>query len=180
VHPPVAPGGVLPRQPQHQIPQLTTERWPAASSRIPPAPTDQIPVPSQQRLRLDQPRLADPTRDKPDQPGQHGTIGPVHARPAHLAPQHRHLVPQDQRLGVPRRRLLAINAIHRTSRQKIKYRGRDAIRPACRQACDPENTRLIGRDDFWHPQAHSPGTLASHRPHGLLNTVPRSQRPGPE
>jgi hypothetical protein len=49
----VAPGRVLPGQPHHQRPKLGRHSRATAPVRVPPAASDQIAMPAQQRLRLD-------------------------------------------------------------------------------------------------------------------------------
>jgi hypothetical protein len=92
--------------------------WPAAApARGPPSPrpagpagavgpaaSDQVPMPTQQRRRLDEQAPPGRTGQQPRQPSQHRPVGPVDPRPGHLASQHRHLVAQHEQLGVLCRR----------------------------------------------------------------------------
>jgi hypothetical protein len=60
--PAVAPGRVLCGQSQHQVADLDGDRRPAASARIRPPSTDQVPTPPQQRARLHEQAAPQPAR----------------------------------------------------------------------------------------------------------------------
>jgi hypothetical protein len=98
------PDRVLPGQPQHQRADLRRPGRPAPLVRVGPAASDQVPMPTQQRRRLDEQAPPGRTGQQPRQPSQHRPVGPVDPRPGHLASQHRHLVAQHEQLGVLCRR----------------------------------------------------------------------------
>ena len=94
--PPIAPGWVLPSQPQHQLAEFGRQGRTATPVRIGPAAPDQIPMPPQQRRRPHEEAPPDRAVQQPCEPGQHRPVGPVNSRPGHLAPQHRDLVAQHE------------------------------------------------------------------------------------
>jgi len=61
-------------------------------------------MPTQQRLGPDEQPVPVRAGQQPGQSGQHGSVGPVHPRAAHLTPQHGELMAQHQQLGVLGRR----------------------------------------------------------------------------
>jgi hypothetical protein len=95
---PVPPSGILPSQPDHQIPQLTRDRWTPDRVRVRPAPGDQPAMPAQQGARRHDPMESKPLGQQPGKRGQQRPVGPVHSRPGDLTAQHGDLVSQDQDL----------------------------------------------------------------------------------
>ena len=96
----VAPGRVLPGQPQHQSADLQRHAWTTTPVWVGPAAPDQVAVPSQQRGRLHQPSLPHPAWQQPRQPSQHRPVSPVQLGSGHPPAQHRNLVAQQQELGI--------------------------------------------------------------------------------
>ena len=99
----MAPRRVLPSESHHQVADLVADGRAAGPVRIRPRPADQPAVPGQQGRRGDntvRPQLAG---QHPGQRGRHRAIRPRQPRPADLAAQHGHLVPQHHDLDVLRR-----------------------------------------------------------------------------
>ena len=104
VHPAGPPGRVLPREPQHQIPDIPAGRrasWPAGMG---PCTRGEAAVPGQQRPWRDEPVTPERCWQQPAQRRHDRPAGPARPRPGDLAPQHRHLMPQHPDLRVPGRR----------------------------------------------------------------------------
>jgi hypothetical protein len=83
VHPAVSPGGILRRQPQHQVADLLSGRRAAQPTRAGPLAGDQTTVPGQQSPRRDQPTAVQRGRQQPGQRGQYRPVSPV--RPGRAA-----------------------------------------------------------------------------------------------
>jgi tight adherence protein B len=83
---PVAPGRVLPGQPQHERPNLSRHSWAAMPVRVAPTASDQIAVPAQQCFGPDEQPVPGRSGQQPRESSKHGLVGPVDPRPAHLAP----------------------------------------------------------------------------------------------
>jgi hypothetical protein len=98
----MAPGLVLPGEPDHQVAHLSVDRWPTRPVRIRPRPAGQPAVPGQQGRRCDGPVQEQFARQQSSQRGQHRTIRPRQPRPADLAAEHGHLMPQHHDLNVLR------------------------------------------------------------------------------
>jgi hypothetical protein len=103
VHTAVAPGGVLPGQPQDQVADLLAGRRAAGLARVGPLALDEAAVPGEQRARRDQAMAAQPGGQQAGQRGQDRAVGPVEPGPGDLAAQDGDLVAEDQDLGVLRR-----------------------------------------------------------------------------
>ena len=116
-----APAGVVPGQLDDQLGQRAGQRRASRGPGLGPFLRDHAAVPAQQRSRADDPARPQRPGQDPGQRGEHRPIRPVHPRPWVAAAQHRHLVTQDQDLGVLRRR--------RPSRQRKpqQQRGQGAI-----------------------------------------------------
>jgi hypothetical protein len=150
---PVAPGRVLPGQPQHQPADLRRYSGSATLVRIGPSAPDQLPMPPQQRGWLDKQPTPVWARQQPRQSGQHRPVRPVDPRTSDVASQHRDLVAQHQRLGILGRRatrrqgkpsqqlaegqMISRKAMPRSSRAN-RHRGELAAQGL--------------RSSFWHPQ----------------------------
>jgi hypothetical protein len=100
----VAPARVLPGQPHHQRPKLGRHSWATTPVRVAPAASDQILMPAQQRLRLDEQPVPAGAGQQSGESGQDGPVGPVEPRSGHLTPQHRDLMAQHQQFDVLRSR----------------------------------------------------------------------------
>jgi hypothetical protein len=96
----IAPGRVLPGQPQHQRADLPRGTRTATSVWVAPAAPDQLPMPAQQRLGPDERPVPAQARQQPHQSSQHGSVCPIHPRSGHRPPQYRDLVAQHEQLGV--------------------------------------------------------------------------------
>ena len=96
----VAPGRVLPGQPQHKCPDRCRYRGTAPPVWVAPAASDQVPMPAQQRLRPDEQPAPARARQQTCESSKHSSVGPVERWPGHLAPQHRDLMAQRQQLRV--------------------------------------------------------------------------------
>lgn len=103
--PPIAPVGVLLRQPQDKCSgSLGDARstWPAV--RIGPAPGDKVTVPAQQRCRLDEEAPETITREQPCQRRQQRTVGGPQHGTVNLASKDRQLMAEhddfDRQVGV--------------------------------------------------------------------------------
>ena len=79
----VAPGRVLPGQPQHQSAELGRHGRTATPMGIGPPAPDQLPMPPQQRSWLDQQPAPARTGQQPRGSGQHRPVCPVDPRPGH-------------------------------------------------------------------------------------------------
>jgi len=103
LHAPVAPGGIVRGDADHELADRGCRGRPSGtpSARIVPFTCDQPPVPGQQRRRSHREHLSPAMPG--DQPGQCREPQPVArlvADPADLAAQHRVLVPEHQQFGV--------------------------------------------------------------------------------
>jgi hypothetical protein len=96
----VSPGGVLPRQSQHQVVDVLAGARSAGPVRVRPFAGDQAAVPGQKRARRDEPAGAQHGWQVPGQCRQDGTIGPVRRGPGDLTAKHRDLMTQDHDLRV--------------------------------------------------------------------------------
>jgi hypothetical protein len=84
----------------HQRLKLGRHSWATTPVRVPPAASDQLLMPAQQRLGPDEQPVPPRAGQQPAQPSQHGPVGPVHPGSGHLTPQHLDLVAQHEQLGV--------------------------------------------------------------------------------
>jgi hypothetical protein len=116
----VAPGRILPRQPQDQVADLIADAWPAGPVRVRRAPSEQPPVPGQQRGRGDDPDAATTFAVAPE-PMPRARPDPatttVAGRPAGAAPRPRDGAPSPGR-STPRRLAPVVYSI-RTSMPPI-------------------------------------------------------------
>lgn len=89
----VAPGRVLPGQPDDQLLCLLVQRWPTRpTARVGPGVGDQAPVPAQQGLGLHgEARPAGPGQDAADR-GKQRPVGELQLGSWNLAAEHRELV----------------------------------------------------------------------------------------
>jgi hypothetical protein len=71
-----------------------------AAARVGPGPSDELPVPAQQRRRRDKEGRPAPSGEQPCEGGEHGAIGRGVPRTCHLASQHRQLVAEHGDLDV--------------------------------------------------------------------------------
>ncbi len=72
----VPPGGILPRQPQHQVADLLADRRAARPSRVGPLAGNETAVPGQQRSRRDQTTAPQCGRQQPGQGRKDRAVGP--------------------------------------------------------------------------------------------------------
>jgi hypothetical protein len=100
----VAPDRVLPGQPHHQRPKLGRHSRATTPVPVAPAASDQILMPAQQRLRLDEQPVPARAVQQSGESGQDGPVGPVEPRSGHLTTQHRDLMAQHQQFDVLRSR----------------------------------------------------------------------------
>jgi hypothetical protein len=77
-------------------------------------------MPAKQRLGPDEQPVPAGAGQQPGQAGQHGSVGPVHPRPAHLAAQHGDLVAQHEQFGVLGGRAARQQRKHPISLQNIR------------------------------------------------------------
>jgi len=89
----IPPGTVLGGEPLDQGGDFGADGRPSGAVRLGPFLPDQAAVPPQDGARRDQPVRPQPSRQVPDQRGQHRSVGPVQARPGLSAAQHRDLLP---------------------------------------------------------------------------------------
>ena len=129
VHSPISPTGVLPRQPTHQVLDVSADPTAARPIRVPPRAFYQPTVPGQQRARCHQPVGSQRCRQHPGQSSQDRPVGPVRLRAGDLSPQHRHLM---------------------TEHYKLRVLGRLATRQQHQPAEDPD------RDQIQETKRHNP------------------------
>jgi hypothetical protein len=98
--PHVAPEGVLVGEPFDQVGDFAVQVGPPAAVRVGPLSGDQPPMPGQHRRRGHQPQRLQLLGQQPDQRGEDGTVRPGQAGLRILSPQDRHLMAQDEDLGV--------------------------------------------------------------------------------
>jgi hypothetical protein len=96
----VTPGLVLSGQPLDQRGDGVVEGWATGAIRMGPLLGYQAAVPPQDRGRGDQAMAAQHRAKASDQRGEHGSVGPVKARPRVCSPQYGDLVAQDEELDV--------------------------------------------------------------------------------
>jgi len=96
----IPPAVILGGEPLDQRGNLGADRRPAYPVRVGPPPCDQAAVPPEHGAGRDQPVQSQPSRQEPDQRGEHGAVSPVQPGPRSGAAQHGDLVPQHQQLGV--------------------------------------------------------------------------------
>jgi hypothetical protein len=96
----VAPAWVLPGQTDDQLLDLLIQWRSSRSTRVGPRAGDQPPMPTQQRVGLDEEaRPADSGEDAADR-GEQGAVSRLQPRAWNLAAQHAELVAQDEDLQV--------------------------------------------------------------------------------
>src|SRR6266542_4099746 len=101
VDPPMAPARILTREPQHQLPDLSRERWPSArSGRLTPLPAHERPMPAKQRPRRHHKHPERRSRQVTGDGRQQGSISCAKLRPRPLASEDVELVAQHQQLDV--------------------------------------------------------------------------------
>ena len=88
--------------------------------RVGPAPSDQLPVPAQQRRRSHDSRPQHLARQHPCERGQQKPVPRLQPRTTHLPTQHRNLMPQHQQLEILPR--LATTAGHHKREQHPEHR----------------------------------------------------------
>jgi hypothetical protein len=124
VDPAVTPRRVLPRQPDHQLPDQHRDTWASTSwsrlRRIGPVPRDQLPVPAQQRRRRHDPCREQFARQHPCERSQHQPVFRLQPRTTHLPTQHRHLMPTHEQFDILRRP--TTTASHHQSEQRPENR----------------------------------------------------------
>ena len=150
----VAPGRVLPCQPQHQSPNLRRHGGTATPVWVGPAAPNQILMPAQQRRRLYEHPAPDRARQQPGEPGQHRAVSPVHPGSDHLPAEHRNLVPQHQQLHVLGRR--APRQQHQPSHQLAEDQIQQSKRHPSIICVNDSPSELAAqslRPTFRHPQA---------------------------
>jgi hypothetical protein len=99
--PPMAPARILPRQPQHQLPNLSRQLWPSAlAGRLSPLPAHKRSMPTQQRTRRHQQHATRRARQMASRGRQQRPISPSELRPRDLPTQNLELVAQHQELNV--------------------------------------------------------------------------------
>ena len=99
-----APPGVLPRQAHDQRDELLRDRRASRRPGLTPLHRHQAPVPAQERAGRHDPPGPQPLRHDPGERGEHGPVGPGHARSGVGPAQHGDLVPQHEYLRVLGRR----------------------------------------------------------------------------
>jgi hypothetical protein len=168
-----SPGRVLPGQSHYQRPKLGRHSQTATPVRVAPAASDQVLMPAQQRLGLDQQPVPARARQQPGESGQHGPVGPVHPRAGHLAPKHLDLVAQDERLGVlgPRTPRQQCKPPHCLAEQQV-YQSQGHAVIMWPDGLADELAAQHPRSTFWHPQGRG-GVVSA----GRSRPVPRPQRP---
>ena len=90
--PPVAPGGILPGQSEddrHRASRNARSTWAVG---IDPFPSDQVPVPAEQSLGLDEEPSSTAPIKQPTQSGEQCSIGRPEGRSDHLTTEHGNLV----------------------------------------------------------------------------------------
>ncbi len=99
--PRVAPTWLLACEPQHELTHAIVD-WRAApaSSRLRLLAPNQLPVPTQQRLRRHYKRVSPPRRQYPGERSEKSTIGRPQRRSSRLPPEHEKLMTQHQKLEV--------------------------------------------------------------------------------
>jgi hypothetical protein len=154
----VAPGRVLPCQPQHQIADLQRHAWTTTPVWVAPAPSHQILMPAQQRLGPDEQPVPARARQQPGESGQHRTVSPVQSGSDHLPAEHRNLVPQHQQLHVVGRR--APCQQHQPSQQLAEHQIEQSKRHLSIIGASVSLSEVAAqslRPTFWHPQDHRHG-----------------------
>jgi hypothetical protein len=99
-----APPGILPRQAQDQRDKLIRNGRASRRPGLAPLRRHQPPVPAQQRAGRHDPPGPQPFRHDPCKSGEHGPVGPGHARSGVGPAQYGHLVPQREYLHILCRR----------------------------------------------------------------------------
>jgi hypothetical protein len=101
--PQVAPTAVLAREPQDQLAHLTADWRPSGTAvRVGPAAGDQLPMPAQQRLRLNHERLPAASRQDPAQRREQQPVVRLESRLTDLPTEDRQLVPEHENLELLR------------------------------------------------------------------------------
>ncbi len=90
--PAVAPGRVLPSQSKDDCHGAGGDARSTWAVRIDPFPSDQVPVPAEQGLGLDEEPPATAPIKEPTQPGEQSPIGRPEGRSDHLATEHGNLM----------------------------------------------------------------------------------------
>jgi hypothetical protein len=98
----VTPPGVLPTEPEDELPDLRVDTWAAGATSplVCPLLPDELPVPPEQRLGPDHERGPQVPRQRPARCRQQDPIEAVQPRAPRLPLQHLHLVPEHQELDV--------------------------------------------------------------------------------
>ncbi len=92
VDPAIAPGGVLLGQPHDDGNGAGRDARSTRAVGVGPAATDQVPVPAEQGLGLDEEPASVPTIEEATQPGEQSSIRRSQGRASHLATEDGHLV----------------------------------------------------------------------------------------
>ena len=99
--PAVPPRQVLRGQPQHQLADLSVDRWPARpGTGVRPMPSNELPVPAKEGRRGDNERRPLLAGQQPRQGGQDHPVGRLQLGAAYLAAQHCYLVAENQEFDV--------------------------------------------------------------------------------
>ena len=92
VDPAISPGGVLPRQPEDELDGADRNARSSQAVGVGPPTPDQVPMPAEQGLGLDE-ETSSPTREQErTQPGKKRPVTRPQRRARHLTTQDRHLV----------------------------------------------------------------------------------------
>ena len=186
------PPGVLSRQAHDQPDKLIRNRRTARWSGLTPLRRHQPPVPAQQCAGSHDPPGPQRLRHNPRERGEHGPVGPGHARPRGGPAQHGHLVPQREYLHIlgPRgpgqqrqpgqhRHQQPVyqhdkHGCRSCRRQSPRSNQRPSIRPL--QARGGQRSRTCPIRQF--RRAGSPGRCALPGPGRKHRDRPRRARPG--
>ena len=90
--PPISPGRVLTRKSKDNLHGAGGKAWSTGAVGIGPPAPDEVPMPAQQRLGLDEEPSLVPTAEEPTQPGKQRPVAGPQSRTGHLAAEHRYFV----------------------------------------------------------------------------------------
>jgi hypothetical protein len=145
--PPMAPTRILPREPQHQLPNLGRQlRPPAPAFRLAPLPANERLMPTQKGPRSHQKHAARRARQAASCGRQQGPINRPELRPNDLPPQDLKLMAQHQQFDVFH--MQATTATHK----RPEYSPHGEVEEREGHAADHPNPRPTERrHEYWRP-----------------------------